>query len=49
MNKYKVVKYVWGESISDVIEMEKNQDIIYIELNEGSKDGLGFQTEQRNG
>lgn len=44
MNKYKLVKYVYGNSIEEVLHIEKGGEIIYIDLQETVTNKLGFNT-----
>ena len=42
MNKYKVVKYMFGNSIKEVLDIEKGGEIIYIDLQEENNNEMGF-------
>lgn len=47
MNKYKVVKWVMGKSIQDVLDIEKTGEIVYIDLQEESSK-IGFDRNETN-
>lgn len=49
MNKYKLVKYVYGNSIKDVLDVDNSGEIIYIDLQEeDSKKEAGFNNKKHD-
>lgn len=49
MKKYKLVKYVYGNSIKEVLDVDNSGEIIYIDLQEEeNKKEVGFNNKQQD-